>query len=100
MMASHSRKDEYEADDLGVQLSAKSGYQPDALGDILSTLNKSIEIFTGEKEKSSYFNDHPYTPDRVSRIKKGICKFNSDPINQNLQYKKRFLKGPGWSNRW
>ena len=49
LMASHSRKDEYEADDLGVKLSAKSGYQPRALGDMLTTLEKSIEVFTGEK---------------------------------------------------
>jgi predicted Zn-dependent protease len=92
MMASHSRKDEYEADDLGVQLSAKSGYQPDALGDILSTLNKSIEIFTGEKEKSSYFNDHPYTPDRVSRIKKESANLTATPSTKIFNTKNDFLK--------
>lgn len=92
VMASHSRKDEYEADALGVQLSAKSGYQPDALGDILLTLNKSIEIFTGEKEKAGYLNDHPYTPDRVSRIKKESAQLTVAQSSKIFKTKNDFLK--------
>jgi len=92
LMASHSRKDEYEADDLGVKLSAKSGYQPSALGDMLSTLEKSIEVFTGQKEKPSYFNDHPYTPDRVDRITTEAAEVQAKTPNKVFKSNKEFLK--------
>ncbi|HRG79559.1 MAG TPA: M48 family metalloprotease [Cyclobacteriaceae bacterium] len=92
LMASHSRKDEYEADDLGVKLSAKSGYQPEALGDMLTTLEKSIEVFTGEKEKPSYFNDHPYTPSRVDRIAKEAAQVQASTPNKVFKDNKDFLR--------
>jgi len=92
LMASHSRKDEYEADDLGVKLSAKSGYQPEALGDMLTTLGKSIEVFTGEKEKPSYFNDHPYTPSRVDRISKEAAQVKASTPNKVFKDNKDFLR--------
>lgn len=92
LMASHSRKDEYEADDLGVKLSAKSGYQPEALGDMLTTLEKSIEVFTGEKEKPSYFNDHPYTPSRVDRISKEAAQVKASTPNKVFKDNKDFLR--------
>ncbi len=92
LMASHSRKDEYEADDLGVKLSAKSGYQPKALGDMLTTLEKSIEVFTGEKEKPSYFNDHPYTPSRVDRITKEAAQVKASTPNKVFKDNKDFLR--------
>lgn len=92
LMASHSRKDEYEADDLGVKLSAKSGYQPRALGDMLTTLEKSIEVFTGEKERPSYFNDHPYTPNRVERITKESVQLKASKPNKVFKNNKDFLR--------
>jgi predicted Zn-dependent protease len=92
LMASHSRKDEYEADDLGVKLSAKSGYQPKALGNMLTTLGNSIEVFTGEKEKSSYFNDHPYTPSRVERITKEAAQLKASNPNKVFKDNKDFLR--------
>lgn len=91
LMASHSRKDEYEADEQGVALSAKSGYQPAALGDMLTTLEKSIEVFTGEKEKPSYFSDHPYTPNRVERITKESAKVQPTVSNKVFKDNKEFL---------
>ncbi len=91
LMASHSRKDEYEADEQGVSLSASSGYQPAALADMLTTLEKSIEVFTGEKEKPSYFSDHPYTPNRVERITKESAKVQSTNSNKVFKNNKEFL---------
>ena len=58
-MAKFSRKNELEADELGVKLAAGAGYDPLALEKCLARLTKTIEIFTGEKEKASYFDDHP-----------------------------------------
>lgn len=92
LMASHSRKDEYEADDEGVKLAARSGYQPEALGDMLTTLEKSIEVFTGQKEKPSYFNHHPYTPSRVERITTEAGQVKASEPNKVFKSNKDFLK--------
>jgi predicted Zn-dependent protease len=90
--ASHSRKHEYEADELGIQLSAKSGYQPEALGNILSTLTSSIEIFTGKKETPSYFADHPLTPERVNRITKQSKALKQSSLSKIFEDRKSFLE--------
>jgi predicted Zn-dependent protease len=80
-MAKHSRKYETEADDLGVQLSAAAGYDPLALQKCLKRLTSTVELFMGEKEKASYFDDHPSTPDRAARIEKiaAAAPRGSDP---------------------
>ena len=45
------------------------GY-PLALERSLDRLTRTIELFTGEAEESSYFDDHPATRDRRARIEK------------------------------
>ena len=72
-LAKYGRKQEEEADAYGVRLAAKSGYRPAALATALENLSKDIEYLTGSKEKFSYFNDHPFTPERVENIR-GISK--------------------------
>jgi predicted Zn-dependent protease len=42
-------------------------------------LSKTIEVATDNKEEKSYFNDHPYTPERTANI---------DEILANLSWKK------------
>ena len=69
-LASYSRGQEYEADDIGTKIAANSGYEPEALAVILSNLGMASEIYTGEKEKRSYFDDHPITSKRIDRIQK------------------------------
>ena len=69
-MAKYSRKNETEADEMGVQLAARAGYDPMALEKCLNRLTRTIELFSGEKEKASYFNDHPATTDRAQEIEK------------------------------
>ena len=85
--ASYSRKLETEADDQGIVLAAKAGYDPNALPDILSRMIKAIEKVTGNEETKSYFNDHPYTPDRNDNIYKHIKDINihkKKPISSNF----------------
>lgn len=66
--ANYSRQNENEADYLGVKLAAMSGYDPMALGDILQRINSTVELLTGEKQKFSYFDSHPFTGDRVKNV--------------------------------
>jgi predicted Zn-dependent protease len=69
-LSSYSRKHETESDILGVTLASKAGYDPSAMTTILDRLSKAIELITNEREKKSYFDDHPYTPDRIKTINK------------------------------
>jgi len=79
-LSSYSRKHETESDVLGVTLASKAGYDPRAMTTILGRLSKSIEILTNKQEKKSYFDDHPYTPDRISTINKRSDKLNWGPV--------------------
>ena len=67
-MAKYSRKHEYEADKGGLQLAANAGYDPMALATALNNLNKDVEYLLQKKTKFNYFDDHPYTQDRIDRI--------------------------------
>ena len=95
-MAKFSRKNELEADELGVKLAAGAGYDPLALEQCLARLTKTIEIFTGEKEKASYFDDHPATPQRAQEIQKLAANANraaSPPILPSQEAYLRLLDG-------
>ena len=72
LLSDYSRKHETESDVKGVALAAKAGYDPSQLSVILERLSKAIEILTEQEEKKSYFDDHPYTPDRVRTINKTV----------------------------
>ncbi len=76
VLAGYSRKYETEADKLGVALAARAGYDPAEMNEILTRLSAYITALSGDEEKRNYFNDHPYTPDRVKRINKEIEKLD------------------------
>lgn len=71
-LASYGRKQEMEADDLGITLAAKAGYKPSCLADILNRLEKFEQVKTGQASTYSIFNDHPMTPDRMQAISKKV----------------------------
>lgn len=92
--ASYSRGHEKEADKLGTQLAASSGYDPEGLKDILESLSKVTTLETGEEEQKSFFSTHPYTPKRIEDLDKVIRKTNTisgTPIALNdRSFVKRF----------
>ena len=67
-LASYSRSQESEADRLGMRVAARSGYDPAALAKMLARIEADVELLTGERRKSSFFDSHPNTPDRVKNI--------------------------------
>ena len=86
LLASYGRKAETEADNQGIRLAARAGYNPNAMITALTRLSKTVEVATQQKERKSYFNDHPYTPDRSSYIKKQIKEMKwqeKKPISSN-----------------
>jgi predicted Zn-dependent protease len=67
-IAKHSRGDEFEADQLGQQLASRAGYDPQAMATFLDRLGQVAEIISGEKHRPGWFDTHPSTPDRVTRV--------------------------------
>jgi predicted Zn-dependent protease len=72
-LSSYSREQESEADDAGVQLVARAGYDPAALTQILANLERTIVLLTESAEGSrkrqlGFFDSHPTTPTRVADI--------------------------------
>ncbi|MCF6359407.1 MAG: M48 family metalloprotease [Cyclobacteriaceae bacterium] len=77
--SSYSRGFETEADNYGVRLAAKAGYDPTKLPDVLKRMNDAIEVLTGNKEEKSYFSDHPYTPKRIENLNKQFKEIAIQP---------------------
>jgi len=73
-IAKHSRGDEFEADRLGQRLSAEAGYDPVALAPILDRLEQESQLRTGEQRRPGFFDTHPTTPDRISRVTRDAQK--------------------------
>ncbi len=69
-MASHSRGQEHDADRIGIDLAAASGYDPSALPRILETMEREAALQASERRRSHFFDSHPATEDRVERAAK------------------------------
>jgi predicted Zn-dependent protease len=71
----YDRKYEYEADELSVGTSARTGYSANGLLDFLDTM---VGDTSGESSKG-WFKTHPSAEDRIGRVKKEISSFKSMP---------------------
>ena len=90
--SNYSRKNEKEADKLGIVLSAKSGYEPLALVDMLEELEKVATLATDEERKFSFFDSHPMTEKRVTDIKKRAGKLKVKEQSAIIPDKNAFIK--------
>jgi len=72
-LASYSRDQEYQSDELGVRYSTKSGFDPYAAADMLNSLdsvtklNDIVANRTGSSRPPEFFSTHPNTQNRVAR---------------------------------
>lgn len=73
-LASYSRKHERQADKFGTRLMAVSGYNPAHFPIVLDKLSVLVETITGQEEEFSYFDSHPYTPDRVKYLNREVAR--------------------------
>ncbi|MFW2405463.1 MAG: M48 family metalloprotease, partial [Gammaproteobacteria bacterium] len=69
-LSSYSRAQEAEADQVGMRLTARAGYDPSNLASALTTLERTLTLLTGNKREFSFFDSHPTTPDRVADIER------------------------------
>jgi predicted Zn-dependent protease len=65
VLAPYSRSQEREADQIGIQLAARAGWDPAGLPALLNTLEREEALAGGDPSRISFFANHPATPERV-----------------------------------
>ena len=88
----YSRSNEKEADKEGVKLSADAGYDPNGVPLLLDKISKDLVIETGQAEKATLFDSHPYTPERVEDLDKLIDKIDYTAANTSDAEHAAFIK--------
>jgi predicted Zn-dependent protease len=70
-MLGYSRKDEYQADNLGVRYMAAAGYDPNGM----TRFFRKLEADEGRQSSglSRYFQTHPPTSSRITRVRSEIA---------------------------
>ena len=66
-LLSYSRKDELEADALGMRYMARAGYDPAAQRDVMEILEKESKK-SGSRRPLPFFSTHPYPETRIKKI--------------------------------
>ncbi len=64
-LASHSRDQERQSDEIGQKLAAQAGYDPAAIGSFLGALGREMTLKLGEKRKPTFLDSHPSSDERV-----------------------------------
>jgi len=64
-----SREDEGEADEKGVRLANKLGYDPHGLVDVLKKIDSRN---SGREDRNGLFASHPATKDRIAKLEKQV----------------------------
>jgi predicted Zn-dependent protease len=77
----YDRKYEYEADKLGVKVSADTGYDPNGLVDFLQTM---VGDSTGQSD-GGWFKTHPSAKDRIGRVQTQIRGMKSVPEARDVR---------------
>lgn len=73
LLKGFGRKQELEADSLGVAVAAKVGYDPTGLPNFLDSLSRANE---GNDERKGLFASHPETKERIEKLEKQIAQDN------------------------
>jgi predicted Zn-dependent protease len=66
----YSRSQESQADEVGQEIAAKAGWDPQGLATFLDTLGEEEALLSDGPRKPSFFDSHPATPDRVKHTTK------------------------------
>jgi predicted Zn-dependent protease len=67
-LAPYSRDQEREADQLGIALAARAGFDPAALASFLHTLERQDALAGRDPDRQDFLSTHPATPERVSNV--------------------------------
>lgn len=92
-ITSYSRKQENQADELGIRYLHRAGYDPNAMAQFLASLEQSSQVEAQETGHAntgySYFSTHPQTADRVAHATTLAAAY---PPNAKTIGKETYLK--------
>lgn len=82
-LASYSRDNEREADQLGVRYLARTGYTPYGMAESLKAIGRHSELLaqmSGQEAQSvSFFSTHPQTPERITNTEQLAAEAGAPP---------------------
>jgi predicted Zn-dependent protease len=79
----YGRKNELQADRLGIKYSSSTGYDPYCVSSFMKTLN-NIEETTGKKGYHGLFSTHPETEERIVKAEEEANK-TTPPLSDNFK---------------
>jgi predicted Zn-dependent protease len=85
-MATFSRTQEFEADDIGVAISARAHFDPYGAARFLSAMERNAELKAGKTSVDlrgqDFLSSHPATPERVAKAQNTARQYNSPETNE------------------
>jgi len=69
----YGRDHELQSDDLGVLFMMQSGYNPQALKDVMRILKEA----SGPRQQPEFFSTHPDPGNRIAMIEEAIAKYSN-----------------------
>src|SRR5215468_5975087 len=79
-LASYSRGQETEADELGQRYAAAAGWDPAAMSRVMDALARDERLHGGDPHRQSFLATHPSTPDREERTRRHAAELTrGDP---------------------
>lgn len=89
-LASYSRGQEHQSDELGVRYLSRAGYNPNAMADFLKSLDAQSKLDAKQAGRDgsgfNYFSTHPITSDRVQQARAEATKFPSNATENRAAY--------------
>ncbi len=90
-LAPYGRSQEREADDIGIELAARAGYDPTGLPRILRTLERDEALHRDGPPRQSFFDTHPATPERVRETQGRAAALHREPVSPVAKTPREFL---------
>jgi predicted Zn-dependent protease len=90
-MAPYGRNQEREADDIGVDLAARAGYDPKGLPRALQALEREEALRREGPPRQSFFDTHPATPERVRETQGRAAAIRPEPAAPVAKTHRDFL---------
>lgn len=83
-LASFSRAQEFEADSIGIGISARAGFDPYGAARFLTDMQRNVDASSAERGTHAvdFLSDHPSTPDRVRKALIDAREFSAPGVGE------------------
>ncbi len=92
VLAPFSRDQENQADQLGQDMAAAAGWDPAALSSALDTLGRQEQLSGRDPGRTSFFDTHPSTPERVASTRSFAAQLQRQPRRPLSRDPRAFLR--------